>query len=175
VIPAAAKDEPKTVAVPIAGSGLVRARSTVVIDAPIDRVREVVVGYAKYPEFMPNYRSCRVLGRSPSGGRDVYMELRAAGGLVKLWARIDAKKPVVTDGVETYESRLVEGNLKALEGSVRLRAVDAARTELILQSFVRPNLPVPDAMLNRQNLDGAREAVLALKTRSEQAGTTARR
>jgi ribosome-associated toxin RatA of RatAB toxin-antitoxin module len=175
VIPAASKDQPRTTAIPIPGSGLVRARSTVVADAPIQRLREVVVGYAEYPEFMPHYKACRVLGRSPSGGRHVYIELGAAGGAMKLWARIDAKKPVVADGFETFESRLEEGNLKALEGTVRLRALDADHTEITLESFVRPNLPVPDAMLNRQNLDGARDAVLALKARSEQAGRAARR
>lgn len=167
VFAADSSSPPETVPVPIPGSGMVRGRSTVTVAAPIERVREVVLGFASYPEFMPHYTSCRVLGRTPSGGRDVYMEVGAVHGAVKLWARVDVSKPALVDGVEVYTTKFLDGNVKTLDASWRLKKVDDASTQLTMEVFMNPKLPLPDSLLNKENLEGSRQAVLALKKRSE--------
>ena len=35
------------------------------IDVPIDRVFDVIVDYARYPEFVPGIKACRVLPTGP--------------------------------------------------------------------------------------------------------------
>jgi coenzyme Q-binding protein COQ10 len=37
----------------------------VIVDAPIERVFDVIVDYARYPEFVPGIRGCRVLRTDP--------------------------------------------------------------------------------------------------------------
>ncbi|HTN89225.1 MAG TPA: hypothetical protein VL242_36355, partial [Sorangium sp.] len=66
-----------SVAVPIGSTGFTRGRSTAVVKASMERVRATVLSFDRYPEFMPHYKKCRLLGRTPPGGWDVYMEVSA--------------------------------------------------------------------------------------------------
>jgi ribosome-associated toxin RatA of RatAB toxin-antitoxin module len=156
-----------TVAVPIGRSKLVRGRSTVMVAAPIDRVRAQILAFSRYPEFMPHYSACRVIGPSPSGGRDVYMQVEALHGAVQMWARLDVKKPVQLDGREVIETAFLDGNVKELSARWAMKRIDDARTELMLEVFLEPRLPLPVTLLNRENLDGSANGVFAMKTRSE--------
>jgi ribosome-associated toxin RatA of RatAB toxin-antitoxin module len=161
---------PTPVAVPVPGSSLVRGRSTVTVKAPIDRVRQSVLGFADYADFMPHYSKCKVLGRAPGGGRDVYMEVEALHGAVKMWARVEVpRKPAVVDGVETYETQFLDGNVQEFKAIWRLRPVDDGSTELSLEVFLEPKLPLPSDLINRENLNGSAAGVLAMRARAEQA------
>jgi coenzyme Q-binding protein COQ10 len=37
----------------------------VIVDAPIERLYDVIVDYARYPEFVPGIRGCRVVSTDP--------------------------------------------------------------------------------------------------------------
>ncbi len=157
-----------TVPVPVGGgSALVHGRSTVTVNAPIERVREVMLGFPHYPEFMPHYSNCRVLGRTPTGGRDVYMEVEALHGAVHMWARVDVPKPSMVDDTETYATRFLEGNVRDFQATWRLKKLDAAKTELSLEVFLHPKIPLPDGLINDENLDGSANGVAAMRTRAE--------
>lgn len=159
-------ETPRTVSVPIPGTGLVRGRSTLTIAAPIDKVRAVVLDFPHYPAFMPHYQACRVLGRGRDGAaREVYMEVAALHGAVKMWARVDVSKPAAADGVEVHESKLLEGNIKDLKATWRLKKIDEKSTELTLEIFLLPRLPLPDKLVNQENLNGSAAAVMAVKRR----------
>ncbi|MGK3964522.1 type II toxin-antitoxin system RatA family toxin [Sorangium sp. So ce118] len=158
-----------SVAVPIGSTGFSRGRSTAVVKAPIDRVRATVLSFDRYPEFMPHYKKCRLLGRTPSGGWDVYMEVSALQGAVTMWARVEMQKSVPADGGETYSSRFVSGNVQDLQATWRLEKIDAQTTRLSLDVFLRPKLPLPKSLLNAENLEGSARAIAAIRTRIEQA------
>ncbi|XXT23312.1 SRPBCC family protein [Sorangium sp. So ce429] len=158
-----------SVAVPIGSTGFSRGRSTAVVKAPIERVRATVLSFDRYPEFMPHYKKCRLLGRTPSGGWDVYMEVSALQGAVTMWARVEIQKPVLADGAETYSSRFVSGNVKDLQATWRLEKIDARTTRLSLDVFLQPKLPLPKSLLNAENLEGSARAIAAIRTRIEQA------
>jgi ribosome-associated toxin RatA of RatAB toxin-antitoxin module len=158
-----------TVPVPVAGSSLVHGKSTVVVNAPIEKVREGILGFAHYAEFMPHYSNCRVLGRTSTGGRDVYMEVEALHGAVHMWARVDVPKPAMVDGTETYETKFLDGNVKDFQATWRLKKVDDAKTELSLEVFLNPKIPLPDGLVNGENLDGSANGVDAMRTRVESA------
>jgi ribosome-associated toxin RatA of RatAB toxin-antitoxin module len=160
-------DAPRLSSVPIPGSSLARGRAVVDVRAPLARVREVVLDFPRYPEFVPHYEACRVLGTTASGGRDVYMRLEAVHGVVKMWARIEVAKPVVEGGAETYRSRYVDGNIRDLSATWTVRRVGEALTELSVEVFMDPALPLPASVVNGENLDGARLAALAFKGRAE--------
>ncbi len=158
--------DPTTVSVPH-GDGYARGRSTIAVDAPIDRVRETILDFAHYPDFMPHYSRCKILGRTASGARDVYMEVSALHGAVRMWARVEVPKPSSVDGFETYETRFVDGNVRELKAIWRLKSVGEGRTELSLEVFLNPGLPLPKRLVNQENLDGSAAAVMAAKKRIE--------
>jgi ribosome-associated toxin RatA of RatAB toxin-antitoxin module len=158
-------DAPRTVRVAMAGSSLVQGRSTIVIAASLEKVRETVDDFAHYADFMPHYRKCKVLGRTAAGGRDVYMEVKAINGLMTMWARVEAEKPTTVDGVEIHQTKFVAGNIKDLRATWRLRKIDAASTEVTLDVFLLPSFPLPDKLVNSENLSGSADAVLAVRKR----------
>ena len=164
----AAEVEP--VAVPIEGSEYTRGRATVVVRGSLPRVREAVLGFGSYAEFMPHYEACRVLGRTPAGGRDVYTEISALHGAVKMWARSEVTRKVES-GVEVIEARFLEGNVEDFSAVWRLRRLDALRTELSLEVFLMPKLPLPTELVNSENLKGARRGVQAMQARIEQSAS----
>jgi ribosome-associated toxin RatA of RatAB toxin-antitoxin module len=157
-----------SVAVPVGASGYFRGRSAAIVRAPIDRVRAVVLGFARYPEFMPHYEKCRVLGRTPGGGSDVYMEVSALHGAMKMWARVEMPKPIFIEGVETYASRMLAGNVHDLQAIWRLETIDAQQTRLSLEVFLKPKLPLPKSLVNAENLEGSASAIAAMRARIEE-------
>lgn len=167
--PAAPGNDVHVIAIPIAGTELVRGRTTVKIDAPIEKVREVVLDFGHYAEFMPFFRSSKVLGRTAAGARDVYMEIEALHGAVRLWVEMEIPKAIVAEGVETHESRLLKGNVKDFKAIWRLRRIDDAATELSLEVFLEPLLPLPTALVNKGNLAGAVRGMKAVLARIESA------
>ena len=160
-------DQPRVIAVPLPNSSLVRGRATIEVRAPLARVREVILDFTHYPEFMPHYEACRVLGTTKAGGRDVYMRIGAVHGVVKMWARIEVSKPTVEQGAETYRSRYVDGNIKDLQATWSVKRIDEGTTQLQVEVFMRPPLPLPASVVNGENMDGARQAVIAFKARAE--------
>jgi ribosome-associated toxin RatA of RatAB toxin-antitoxin module len=150
-------------AVPIDASDLVRGRATVSVHAPIAAVRKAVLDFKHYPEFMPHYEGAKVLGRTADGARDVYMEVSALHGAVKMWTRIEMPKPVMDGDVETHESRFVDGNVKEFKAIWRLKPVSAEETELSLELYVRPGIPIPSSLLNDENVKNAGRAVDAMR------------
>lgn len=161
--------EVQPVSVPIPGSELVRGRSTVVVAAPLARVREAVLDFGHYAEFMPHYSNARVLGRTPAGAREVYMEITALHGAVKMWTRVELPKATTVDGVETWETRFIEGNVEDFKAIWRLKRVDDTHTELSLEVFLKPKIPLPNDLLNEENLSGSAKGVLAMRTHAEKA------
>lgn len=154
--------------VPIGSTGFSRGRSTVIVKAPIERVRAAVLSFGRYPEFMPHYKQCRLLGRTRTGGWDLYMEVSALHGAVTLWARVEIQKPTVADGVETYTSRFISGNVRDLQATWRLEKIDADKTRLSLEVFLRPKMPLPKRLINAENLEGSARAIAAIRARVEQ-------
>jgi ribosome-associated toxin RatA of RatAB toxin-antitoxin module len=163
-----APNDAQSVPVPVAGTDLVRGKSTIKVQAPIEKVREQLFAFAQYPEFMPHYKKAKVLGRAPSGGRDVYMEIEALNGAVSFWTRVDMpRQPAVVDGTEVYEAKMLDGNVKDFKAIWRVKKIDDASTELSLEVFLQPKLPLPTSILNSENLKGAAAGVTAMRARIE--------
>jgi ribosome-associated toxin RatA of RatAB toxin-antitoxin module len=166
--PAPAIERPTPVAVPIEGSELVRGRSTTQVAASLEKTREAVLDFAHYADFMPHYRNAKVLGRTETGARDVYMEVEALFGAVSFWAEVEMPKAQIIDGVETWETHFRKGNVKDFKAIWRLKKIDATTTELSLEVFLHPSLPLPVKLVNDENLKGSSSGVAAMRGRAEQ-------
>ena len=160
--------EPTRESVPISGTDLVRGRSMVLVDAPLDVVRKTVLDYGAYTDFMPHYAGSRVLGRTPSGGHQVYMKWVALHGAMTMWARFDMSSAQKKGNQETYRSKLVKGNVKAAVAIWRMSPIGENRTKLSLEVFLQPRVPVPDSLLNDENVSGAMKGVKAMRNRCEE-------
>jgi hypothetical protein len=174
-VPATLTADPVAESVPIPGSDLVRGRAKVVVHAPMHLVRQRLLAFNEYAEFMPHYNRSKDLGRTKGGGRNVYMEVLALRGAARMWARMSVAKPEWKNGVEAYDVSFIEGNVRDFHATWRLRQVDPAHTELELEVFLQPKLPIPANLLNRENMDGAVKGVVAMRNRVEQSRQVARR
>jgi hypothetical protein len=95
------------------------------------------------------------------------MEIDELGGMIKLRAKVDVPPPRLVDGREMYEGRLLDGNVAAFVPKWELLALGPELTLLTVESYMDPKLPVPDAFINSGNVDGMRDAILAMKRRAE--------
>jgi ribosome-associated toxin RatA of RatAB toxin-antitoxin module len=161
------EDDARPEPVPIAGSDFVRGRTTVIVRAPLPKVREAVLDFPHYAEFMPHYRTSRVLGRGADGAREIYMEVEALNGMVRMWAQIEMPKPTTEGGVEAHESRFVKGNVREFKAIWRLKKIDEATTELSLEVFLEPQIPLPTGLVNDENLKGSARGVAAMRAHAE--------
>ncbi len=157
------------IAIPIAGSDLVEAKATVKVGRSIDKARETVLKFEDYPRFMPEYSDAKMLGKMPSGDDKVYMEITTLGGVAKMYANVDVL-PVKKDGpTELYEAKFLDGNVRQFKAIWTLKKLDEGHTDVTLQVFLLPGIPLPDFIVNKANMDGAKKGALAMKKRIEAA------
>ena len=157
------------VAIPIPGSDLVEAKATVKVGRSIDKAREIVLKFEDYPKFMPEYSDAKMLGKLPSGDDKVYMEITTLGGIAKMWANVDVL-PVKKDGAsELHEAKFIDGNVRQFKAVWTLTKVDEGHTDVTLRVFLHPAIPLPNFLVNKANMDGAKKGALAMKKRIENA------
>jgi ribosome-associated toxin RatA of RatAB toxin-antitoxin module len=163
----AAPDVAEVEIVPVAGSSLGRARATVVVRAPLERVRAVVFDFPHYPAFIPNYKSAEVESTTPEGGMRVHMKIDALGGMIRRWMRVDVSPPSVDGARETFHAKLVEGDVKAFETRWVLERCSGG-TRLTLESFLDAKLQLPAAFIDAGSAAGIKESILSIKARAEE-------
>lgn len=159
--------EPVPVAIP--GSDLVEAKATVKVNASLDKARATVLKFEDYPQFMPEYSDAKRLGTLPSGNEKVYMEITTLGGVAKMYANIEVLNPAPEGTTEVHEAKFLDGNVRQFKAIWTLTKLDDAHTQVALQVFLHPALPLPDFLVNKANLDGAKKGALAMKRRIESA------
>lgn len=157
------------VPVPIAGTDLVEAKATVTVRASVDKSRATVLKFEDYPQFMPEYSDAKRAGVLPSGNEKVYMEITTLAGIAKMYANIEVLSARKDGATEVHEAKFLDGNVRQFKAVWTLTRIDDAHTELTLQVFLHPSLPLPDFLVNKANLDGAKKGVLAMKRRIEAA------
>jgi hypothetical protein len=84
---AAGEADVRTGQIAEAGSSISWGHATAVMDQPIDEVLPVVVDYANYVHFMPNFTKSKVLAQRGNRAM-VYMEVSVASGTFTLWGQL---------------------------------------------------------------------------------------
>lgn len=115
----------------------------ILIDVPVERMFDVVVDYARYPEFVPGIKACRVLAGGPD--RRVEYELDLGIKRVKYVLRHVEERP----GKVTWS--LVSGDLmKVSNGSWELLAEgDRTRARYSVEIVVSKPPLIPQAVMDR--------------------------
>lgn len=150
------------------GSSIARGEAEAELDRPLESILPVLEDYARYEEFMPNFRRSRVLAQRGTRAR-VYMEVSAAAGALTLWGQLDLREREEQAGTaRVIEAQLLEGNLDAFRAEWRLQpSEDGMRTRVSFQIFVDPDLPLPSSLISRENERAARRTIEALRTHLE--------
>ncbi|MGB5368690.1 MAG: SRPBCC family protein [Polyangiales bacterium] len=157
-----------TAQIPVEGSNIATGQAVIVVDRPIEEVLQIVLDYANYVRFMPNFTKSKVLAQRGNRAM-VYMEVSVAKGMYTLYGQLDlAERP--QDGVSrVVAGRLMDGNIDAFDASFKLTPTDdGARTEIDFRIYVDPDLPLPSSVFSRENERAAGRTVRALRARAAQ-------
>ena len=147
------------------GSAISWGHAVGVIDKPIDDVLPVVVDYANYVHFMPNFTKSRVLAQRGNRAM-VYMEVSVASGTFTLWGQLKLAEVTPDGDTRVIEARLLDGNIDAFSATWRLTPVaDGSGTEVEFKIYVDPDMPLPSSVFSRENERAAGNTVRALRTR----------
>jgi hypothetical protein len=141
------------------------------IHASLPAVRQHVVDYARYHEFVPGkFKTSRVVAHQPDGSTDVYLQIAVLHGLVTLWDVTRFAPPrLAAPGVETIQGRMVpgKGNVDDMDVVWTMRALDADWTLLKLDMLLKPGLPAPAGAVDEELRDSAMYAVDAVHDRAQ--------
>jgi ribosome-associated toxin RatA of RatAB toxin-antitoxin module len=154
-----------TAQIPVEGSNIATGQAVIVVDKPIEEVLRIVLDYANYVRFMPNFTKSKVLAQRGSRAM-VYMEVSVAKGMYTLYGQLDlAERP--QEGVSrVVAGHLMDGNIDAFDASFKLTPTDdGARTEIDFRIYVDPDLPLPSSVFSRENERAAGRTVRALRAR----------
>jgi len=154
-----------TAQIPEQGSEIAGGHAVIVVDKSIDEVVPIVLDYANYVRFMPNFTKSRVLAQRGSRAM-VYMEVSVAKGMYTLYGQLNLAERPQDGAARVVEGRLLEGNIDAFNATFTLTPVDdGARTEIDFKIYVDPALPLPSSVFSRENERAAGRTVRALRAR----------
>ena len=145
------------------GSDIAWGKAVLVVDKPIEEVLPIVLDYANYVQFMPNFTKSKVLAQRGSRAM-VYMEVSVARGAFTLWGQLNLAERPESEDSRVVEARLMDGNVDAFSASWTLTPVDGgSRTRVDFELYVDPDIPLPSSIFSRENERAAGRAVQALQ------------
>ncbi len=154
-----------TAQVPMAGSDIAIGRAVLVVDKPIEEVLPIVLDYANYVDFMPNFTKSKILAQRGTRAM-VYMEVSVAKGMYTLYGQLNLAEQPEDGGARVVKGKLMEGNINDFDASFTLTPVDGgARTEIDFKIYVDPDIPLPSSVFSRENERAAGRTVRALRAR----------
>jgi ribosome-associated toxin RatA of RatAB toxin-antitoxin module len=165
--PSSAADVPEVETLPVPGSRLGRTRARVLVRASVEKVRAVIFDFAHYHEFLPNYESAKVVSKKPDGSMIVHMEIAGLGGMIRRWMRIEMSAPAIAGDQESFEAKLLDGDVKAFETRWVLERVREG-TRLTVESYLDAKIELPAAFIDAGSASGLKDSILAEKARAEQ-------
>ncbi|MCZ6806178.1 MAG: SRPBCC family protein [Deltaproteobacteria bacterium] len=154
-----------TVQIPEEGSNIAWGQAVIELDQPIEEVFPIVVDYANYVQFMPNFTKSRVLAQRGNRAR-IYIEVSVAKGAITLWGQLNIAERPESEQVRIVEAKLLEGNVDAFSAVWHLTPIDGGtRTRVNFRIRVDPDIPLPSSIFSRENERAAGRTVRALQAR----------
>jgi ribosome-associated toxin RatA of RatAB toxin-antitoxin module len=164
VDPRLMKGQIVTTSVAESGNKIRWGRAEAVVNAPAGQVMAVVQDYQHYNEFLPHFRTSRVLARKGPNAI-AYLEARIMKDTVKVWVQVRFRERPPKGKTRIIEGKMTEGNVDGLAVRWEVTPLDEGRTLVAFQMLIDPDLPLPASMINDQNAVSARRTVRALRER----------
>ena len=147
------------------GSNIAWGQAVVELDQPIEEVLPIIVDYANYFQFMPNFTKSRVIAQRGTRAQ-VYIEVSVAKGAITLWGQLNIAEHPESQDVRVVEAKLLEGNVDAFSALWHLTPIDGgARTRVAFKIRVDPDIPLPSSIFSRENEKAAGRTLTALRSR----------
>lgn len=146
------------------GTSVQRGRAMVLINAPADRVYEVIQNYAAYKEFLPHFEVSRVLSKRGAAAL-IYVQVKIMKGAATIWAELKLKPRAGTGTTRVIEAKMRKGNVDHFEAHWEVTPVDANSTLVAFEIVVDPDLPLPASLISAENQKTARKTLRALRKR----------
>lgn len=149
-----------------AGTSVQAGAARVAVAAPIEVVRDVVTDFGDYATHIKKFKKSHVVGRKGKK-TDVYMQVPILKGLGKVWAIVRFAPAKTEGGQEVIVGKMLKGNVKRLDATLRLERIDDDNTQLNLELLIIPDMPVPGSLITGEVEYAADEAVTGLRDWSE--------
>ncbi len=146
------------------GTNVQRGRAMVVIDAPADRVYDVIQGYALYKEFLPNFETSRVLSQRGASAL-IFVQVKIMKGAKTIWAELKLKPRQGSGQTRVIEAKLMKGNVDHFEALWEITPISETQTLVGFEIMVDPDLPLPAGFISDENQKTARKTLRALRER----------
>jgi ribosome-associated toxin RatA of RatAB toxin-antitoxin module len=146
-------------------NGIDTGGAEVLVEAPIAIVRRIATDYRSYKDYMPAVDQSRIIKRNGQV-TDVYLHVPIFKRTASIWAVIQFA-PVPSKGGETYEGRLIDGNVDDLRILYRLIPISPTSTAVQTELLVEPKLPMPTAFLTEELAKAAFKVVSRVRERAE--------
>ncbi|MEM7137935.1 MAG: SRPBCC family protein [Myxococcota bacterium] len=147
------------------GSNIAWGHAVIELDQPLEEVLPVVLDYANYVQFMPNFTKSKVLAQRGTRAR-VYLEVAVAKGAVTLWGQLNIAERERSSDDRIVEAHLLDGNVDAFSAEWQLAPIDGGtRTRVTFKIYVDPDMPLPSSIFSRENEKAAGRALRALRAR----------
>jgi len=145
------------------GSNIAWGQAVVVLDKPIEEVLPIVVDYANYVQFMPNFTKSKVIAQRGTRAM-VYIEVSVAKGAITLWGQLKIAERPKASNERIVEASLLEGNIDAFSAVWKLTPIEGgARTRVEFKIYVDPDMPLPSSIFSRENERAAGRTLQALR------------
>ena len=139
------------------------SRSTIVIEAPMSQVSEVLFDLEKYPDWSDSITKVKVTERD-EGGRVTGATLTIAAGAVKDEVRLAYNSDAAP---ERLEFELEDANmLTKMDGAYILKDL-GDETEVTYELSVGLSMPIPQMMITKQEKTTIDQALAQLKEHCE--------
>jgi ribosome-associated toxin RatA of RatAB toxin-antitoxin module len=124
-----------------AQDGVVQVTARAVVRAPIELIWQTLTDYDHLSQFVPGIDSSRVVSRQ---GAQLVVEQK---GSAHWWIFTYPIRVTLTSTERPYERidvRLLQGNLRRLDGSYRIAPRPDGTTEVTWQGLIEPDAPLPE-------------------------------
>jgi len=143
--------------------GVSPGRAMALLNAPPGVVRDVLAGLEHYPSFVP-----RVVGSRQVKPNHFVIQLKLPWPVGDTWVYVQVRSGA-RDGAEIVTSRMLNGQLKAYEGTAWVQPFGKGRSLLTYQLLAVPDSSfAPESMVSRGLRDAAGGMVEAVRNRVRQ-------
>lgn len=131
-----------------------------VINAPASRVRDVLLRVESYPQYVPYVRKTKRIDEST-----YLLRGNLPWPLDDTWAKVKVRLGRRGD-TYVFSWKMIGGTLKHYRGTAWIQAWGSNRCVLTYQMLAVPDLPVPNAIMNRLLRRGVKGVVKAIRKRA---------
>ena len=148
----------------VSGSDIKGGVVYAVIDGSHEHLVHILRDYSRYRELIPFISTSTLIQKYPEGGAQLRLKARILKGAIKLRATVDAREVSETDQRTTFRLRKRKGNLKRLDATFTVEALNPNRSIVRIELMLDPDVwYVSDGTLSDYNQVNARRIARALK------------